>query len=218
MEPRNLAWLRRILSGIVNFNSGQTDQNFNTENDEFYHLDDALTEAYALEINEAKVMSVEPFKKTAQLTWESGDSTFVLPDYLNGSDLIEIHDVTDNAVGTLLVVGNRQAGHTVYWKTENTLQWGVDGPGEDKTLEMTYVGSGTTFKKPLQEPDLIPYRFRHLLPWSAAVVISSKAEQKPPQFWLTKLDEWRTSWYSAITRGRPMHQNVPRVHNTRRRR
>lgn len=219
MEPRNLAWLRRILSGIVNFNSDQTDQNFNTLNDEFYHLDDALTEAYDLELSEGKVKaSVEPFKETAELEWESGDATFTLPDYIQREDILEIYDITNNAVGSLVTVGRRSAGHAVFWKTRRKLGWGTEGPGEDKTLEVTYVGSAQTFKKPQQEPGLIPYRFRWVLPWSAAVLLSSKADQNPPQHWMSQLAEWRSSWYSAMSRGSPMHQNVPRVHNHRRRR
>lgn len=197
---------------------GQTDQDFNSLNDAYYHLDDALTEAYHLEVNEGKVKaSSENFKETEQVTWLSGAVTFSFPTFIQPHNILELYDVSDDGLGRLLILGRRSSGQTIFWKRRDLLQWGSEGPTSDVTLEVTYVAIAQTLKTPLQEPELIPYEFRDLLTWSAACILAAKAEQKPPYEWKEKRDEWRSSWYTAMSRGRPMHQNVPRIRNHRRR-
>lgn len=220
MEIYNLAWLRRILSGIVNFNSGQTDQVWNTENDQYLQLDDALTEAADFELNEARATaSTEAFKVTHTLPeWAVDAVTYTLPDYIERNSLLELWDITESTSGTLLTIGTRYAGALIFWKSMRTLQWGNDGPPSAKTLEATYIMSAPRFRSPLQEPDFIEARFRHLLPWSAACLLSKKADQNPPGAWEDQAKKWRSSWYSSLTKGSPAHQNVPRIrrHNVRR--
>lgn len=217
MELRNLAWHRREIVRIVNQKTGTPDQDFKgSSNAPYEKIDAALNEARVYERNLAIIHgSSKSFEKTLQVTWSASDVTMSLPSYIDRESVFGLWDVTNNSAGYTLKVSRRELQGRLFWKDNRTLQWTTTGPASGTTIEIAYQSEAEPLTEPAQECTVFPYNHRHLLNWSAAVILTDIADQRPPQRWLDRLEEYRSAFHLAISRGSPAESSVPRIRNHR---
>ena len=217
----NFKELQDEVSDLLNFNSSQTDQDFTTS-----QIKKAINRAYLRETNKARQEGLSGyFKAQTDVTWPSGDLTFPLPERLRGVQLIKLVDVTDNSSGSGYCVvvydgGDPPTGTpawdsqmllgTIFWKDRNTLQWGENGPNEDKTLRVEFMSKTETLTNDDDVPELVPGEHHELLFYSAAVDLRTRADEAAPMEWLRQQMELRIDFYKDVSRGRP-HTSVPTI-------
>ena len=215
-EIRNLAWHRKMVSRILNYQDGTPDQDFSGENDEWEKLDEAINESQAEERNAAVVDgSSEAFRMRQQFTWSSAAVTFALPSSIDRESIVAIHDVTGDSVGIPVYAAPRWANRKIFFIDNKTLQWATTGPSQDTTLEISYIAEPDAMKEPADEATWLPYNHRHLLNWGAACIAADAADQKTPAAWLARRDNYRSLFHLAISRGSPSETGVPRIRNHR---
>jgi hypothetical protein len=61
----------------------------------------------------------------------------------------------------------------------------------------------------LDEPILIPRRHRHLLIWSAAIILRTVADEEPPRMFLTRQRDLRERFHKSLSMGRPTQTGYP---------
>lgn len=184
---------------IMNFNDGQSDQDFSE-----VRIKELINLAYVEEVNKAKQEGVKRyFKAFHEETWTSGNVTFTLPSTVSRAELIEARDVTSDTIGTLLAFSD--SGVTgIGWKDRNTLQWGLTGPDSDRTIRFVYYAQPETLVAEDDEPELIPPQFHAVLAWGAACYGRTIADEQVPQSWAYKLEDLRHDYWKFISRGRPI--------------
>jgi hypothetical protein len=201
-RERNLGWLREELARILNIKVGDVDQAYAGEaEDPWSELDSALNEAYEIEVHDAANESDEDLFKESDLAyWPSGSRTFKLPDALVGGRLIRIDDESHKIPGTILWVLRRGKFYepTISLLDRRTLQWGVEGPGENKTLRIYYLAQAQEMHEAVDEPRLVPPPFRYLLVWSAGIIMRAKTDTNPPAIWVAQANRWRERWHMAL--------------------
>lgn len=220
-ERRNLAWHRKAVSRIVTFNARQTDQAFAgaTANDQYGIIDSAINEAAREERTYIFNNSgTEPLRRVQSLTWSADDATLTLPNIYDPNDVIAITDITNDAVGQPIFVMSKAQNALTFWKDYNTLQWGSSGPGRDMTIEVAFIAQAPELTETTQEFSFIPYAHRDLINWSAAVILSLEADQTPTRSWVDRRDDLREQLELALSKGKPLTTNVPRIQNQRTRR
>jgi hypothetical protein len=217
----NFKELQDEVSELLNFNSSQTDQDFTTS-----QIKNAVNRAYAREYGKARQEgSRRHFQSTTELVWSSGDLTLPLPDRLKGTQIIRIADVTDDQTGTGYYVVVYDGGDppegtpawdsqslfgSVFWKDRHTLQWGVDGPSEDKTIRFEFMPKAEKMVNDDDEPELIPFSHHELVFYSAAIDLRTRADEMAPPSWLAEREELRIDFYKDVSRGRP-HTSVTSI-------
>ena len=195
--------LQDEVSELLNFNSSQTDQDFTTS-----QIKKAINRAYAREYRKARQEGVRQwFAATVQLTWTSGSTTFTLPDSVKRNQIIHVIDVTNNDPGYTLVFDDRGFLGDLHWKDRNTLQWGTDGPSEDKTLRIEYMAEPEEMSADADEPKLVSRDHHELIAYSAAIDLRTRADEVAPQSWLFERQELRIDFYKDVSRSRP-HSTV----------
>ena len=216
MELRNLAWHRTEIARIVNFKTGEPDQDFaGPANAPWEKIDAAFNEAQTLERNFAlQEGNYSSFLATQQFTWAASAVTFTLPSYIDRESIHSMYDVTSDSSGIPMNVTPRAANRKIWWLNNTTLQWSTTGPGSAATIEIVYLREAAPLTEPTQE-SIIPYNHRHLLNWSAAVILIETADQKAPDSWLVRLAEYREIFHLALSRGSPAETNVARIRNHR---
>lgn len=217
MELRNLAWHRKEIVRIVNQKTGTPDADFKgSSNAPFEKIDAALNEARVHERNLAIIHgSSKAFEKTVQKTWPASQVTLSLPSHIDRESVFGLWDVTDSSAGYALKVVRREVNGRIFWHDNLTLQWATTGPASATTIEIGYQAEAEPLTEPAQECSVFPYNHRHLLNWSAAVILTDIADQRPPDRWLQRLDEYRSAFHLAISRGSPAASSVPRIRNHR---
>ena len=220
MELRNLAWHRAEIARIVNFKDGTPDQDFvGPTNAPWLKVDAAFNEAQTFERNLAIQEGGSSWAlNTIQKTWLADAVTFVLPNYIDRESIHSIHDVTSDVVGIPVTPGPRSANRKIFFLDAHTLQWGTTGPGSNTTLEISYLAEAVALTDPNQEAALFPYNHRHLLNWSASTILVDMADQRVPDTWTKRVENYRSIFQLALTRGVPSETNVPRIRNHRARR
>lgn len=212
---RNLAWLRTEVSRKLDHNSGQPNQAFaGVTNDTNEDIDALIQEAYDSELEEAmQNCTAEIFMEAAELTWPSGQQTFILPDYLEGADILRIDDITNYSPGTPIWVSSRTEHYEpqVFPQDRRTIRWGPNGPGQATTMRITYLPEANQLKDPSDEPRYIPSRYRWLLVWTAAIIGRKIADEGVPGQWLGEQQEWRQKFHIAMSKGRPRGTNRSRA-------
>ena len=216
-EQRNLAWHRAQVARIVNYQDGTPDQDAaGPSNDTWQKIDDVLNEAAREERNEAILKgSTEAFRKRQRFTWESGETTYALPVFIDRESILDIHDVTANDVGQPVMALGRSFNRQIFWLDNRTLQWSTSGPGQDTTLEISYTAEAPTLKEPAAEYDLFPYNHRDLLNWSAACLWADMVDQRVPDAWERRRNNYRELFRLAISRGSPTTHGAQRIRNHR---
>lgn len=153
----------------------------------------ALNESYRDEINLAKTeCNLLFFYRTYNFTWPRSQNEYVLTGTpLEWMDLYLFQDVTSGE--------NRPQEIQPFWRDANTLTWGRrDGPSSDRNIRTTYVANAEELKGDGQQPALIGPAYRHLLSWSAAILLREIAEEQAPQSWERRRDKLRFGWWSAL--------------------
>lgn len=208
MSTRNLGWLRVELARLLNFDATNPDAAFiGTSTDPWSLVDGFAQEAYEAIISDVLCMvgHTELFRRYVDVTWAASDVTLTIPSWLDHTSIIEIRDVTTSSDGD--IKGVRPLGNTntseLWWISPGVLQFGTSGPGQDLTLRFWYVQT-EELQSSLSEPTLIPYRFRMLWKWSAAIIARRyKDEDAIPDSWLQQEAEWRRRFHHAISQGSP---------------
>jgi hypothetical protein len=205
----NYTELQDRLKFVLDFNDTQTDGAFTAA-----RIKQALNMAYEREVNKANEEgSQRYFKGTVEFVWPSAQLTYQLTPPLSKRGLIRITDVTESDPGRRIVFSENGLNGDVFWKDRNTMQWGTQGPGANRTLRAEYFAKPWPMDADDDEPDLIPEQFHELLVWSAAVFLRTVADESPPMRWVSERDEFRIDFWKYLSRGRPM-SDVPTVSNT----
>lgn len=192
--------LRNRLAFVLNFNDGQTDQDFSSD-----RLKQALNHAYMREVEKAKQEGSRRFFLAQQeISWAAGAVTLVLPVGVKRKQLIRVMDVTNDAIGGQLMFSESGLTGDVFWKDRETLQWGTQGPGAAKTLRVFYYAVPVDLVNDADEPELVPDQFHELLVWSAACWLRTIADEGAPNSWRAQLEELRYDFWKYISRGRPV--------------
>lgn len=222
----NRQQLRDRLGFRLNFNDSQVDQGFTTS-----RLNDLLQDAYNREVELGKTHGGAVwFKKTMDVTWPSGDTTFALPASLLSNTILTVYEVLDSGtanerLGSRIIFSEQFQGGsssfmndsypgsaslaTIFWKDNKTLQWGnTSGPDSDKDLRFTYVGSAERLDADNEEPQLIPAQLHELIILSAACEAREIADEQCPQGWYARRDELRMDYVKFISQGRPAGTNT----------
>ena len=97
----------------------------------------------------------------------------------------------------------------IQWKDSETLQWGTAGPGRDTNVRIEYLATPLQMVEEGDEPDLIPYRFRWLLVWRAAVIALTVADQAVPPIWSVHIRALQSQFHSSLSKGHPMVNDPP---------
>lgn len=191
--------LRELTALILNYNNDQTDQNFTDAN-----LNTAIDEVYKEEVNAAILNGYERyFRKVHEFTWTGGELTVALPETLKGQMILSLRNVTNDNVGTEILFSDFGINSIVFWKDNETLQWGTGGPSSDVTVRATYQVTATPLTTDTSTPDVIPAPYHNLLAWAAAVWLRMLSDEAIPPIWDRKLEEYRKSYWKFLTSGRP---------------
>lgn len=211
----NLAELKDELKFIYNFNLGQTDQDLRgTSIDPDKRFRDALNEAYVDEVEEAAQMGdTLYFIVQKRLTWPVSTPTLDIGEDLATATIYRI-DHKDATAGEttaweLLWVANWTEDVNHYWLDRRTLQWGLVGPSSDKTLRFIYVAEPEEMQDDIDEPVLIPRKFRHLLAYSAAIKLRMVADEETNSPLVRRRNEIRERLWKSISQGRPAQTGYP---------
>lgn len=214
-QRRDLTWLIDRLKFFLNIDSGQPDQDYvgpSSDTDKWYR--DLLNQAGEREVEDAKIeCGRDWFRKTYDSTWAAGAVTLAVPDQVREHLIEEVLDVTNDEVGNEIAFANYHPGGAVFWKDNETLQWGTTGPGSATTLRWTYLANFLPMEADSDEPEIIAPRFRWLLVWSALDIAKALGDERVPQDYMRHLTEWREKWWKVISLGRPMKNNPARIQN-----
>lgn len=207
----NRAELRDLLGFILNFNDGQTNQDFSTT-----RLNQALQRAYRREVAKCKQEGdIDFFLKSYEFTWTASTLNWAVPNAMRG-DFLRIMDITeDSAVGTEVQFSEHGVGSDVFYKDKDTLQWGIDGPPDNRTLRVYYLAQVETMEADDDEPALVPEQFHELIAWSAAVELREIADGAAPQAFVNNRDELRLDYWKHASLGLPQDDpNTIRVRDS----
>lgn len=203
------------LKFIYNFNQGQTDQDMRgTATDPDKRFRDAINEAYVDEVEEAAQMgSTVYFITQTFCSWPASTPTFDVGEGLAGATIhrIDYRDATatSTAPWELMWLSSWPEDTNHYWLDRRTLQWGLTGPSSAKTLRFVHLAEPEELQDSFDEPILIPRRFRHLLPVSAALKLRMVADDETNNPLVHRRNEIRERFWKAISQGRPTQTGYP---------
>ena len=198
--------LQNQLAFALNFNDGQTDQDFTTA-----RLKQALNLAYAREVYKAQQEGSKRYwKDYRDISWPASQVTLVLPASVARKNVIRIMDVTSSQLGNVLLFSENGLHGDVFWLNKTTLQWGVSGPGEAKTLRVFYIAAPVDMVDDSDEPTLVPDAFHELIVWSAACWCRTIADEEAPNAWLRAREDLQLDFWKYVSRGRP-HDDEPTI-------
>ena len=209
MELRNLGWIADKVAYLLQFNPSQSDQDFQGPSSNANKWTwDLINQAYEVEVNNAKLGSIaDRFMVTQDMTWTASAVTAMLPEGIRRHGSLRMADVTDDSIGLDLDF-NR---HNIFWKDYRTLQWGTQGPGRATSIRITYLANVVEMTSDSDEPEWVPYSFRRLIVWRAAIIGRIVADDKAPTEWYKQAKEWRENWISHESMGAPMFNNPPTI-------
>jgi len=211
----NLEELIEEVKFLYNFNQSQVDQDMRgPSTDADKHFREAVNEAYVDEVEEAAQMGdVSYFLTLKTLNWPGSSPTLDVGDELADATLyrVETRDATAAATGawTQLWVSNWRESGNHHWLDRRTLQWGLTGPGSDKSVRFTYVAEPAQMFDDMDEPTLVPRRFRHLLAYAACLKLRFVADDQIIDALRKRRDELRERFWKAICQGRPAQTGYP---------
>ena len=203
------------LKFIYNFNEGQSDQDMrgpSTDPDKRFR--DAINEAYVDEVEEAAQMGASVYFITQTfLSWAASAPTLDIGDDLAGATIQRIDYRAASASSTapweLLWLSSWPEDANHYWLDRRTLQWACSGPTTAQTLRFVHIAEPAEMQDDFDEPVLIPRRFRHLLPVSAAIKLRMVADDEMNNPLVRRRNEIRERFWKAISQGRPTLTGYP---------
>lgn len=210
MRDWNLVDLKDEVKFILNSNTGITDQAVTaTAVDIDLHYRNAINEAYIDEVEEAmQIADIRNFITTTQVTWPASQLTL---DARPMTELVvyRVEDVTDKDPGDLLWFERWTDGVALFWKDRHTIQWGSSGPSSARTIRFTHVAEPKELVEDYDEPSLIPRRYRHLIAWSAAIILRVVMDEMAPKPFLRRRDDIRARYHKSIGMGKPIQTGYP---------
>ena len=213
MFPTDLGSIRNLVSYRVNFNTGQTDQDF--RGPAAYanqRIDEAINEAYSDECMRGKIGGSRPwFKRIHSFTWGADATTLAIPEVLRDRDIEIMLDVTDTTPGVPVQVWDGVSeGSGFYRRDMDTWGW-LPTPTAARTLEATYIAEGVEMDQDGDIPDLIPLQHRWLLVWSAAILLKTIADESAPREWVKRQEALRYAFHKTLSLGQPHKYPGPRI-------
>lgn len=194
----NVGELLDELGFVLNFNDGQTDQDFTNA-----RLLRLLQRGYERAVKRAKQEGViEWFKSATDITWPASQALLTLPGIVKQKQVQEVRDVTDDTVGYTFNILNSPHSFYPFWKTSSTLQWGDTGPDSDRTLRFYFYASPEKLLEDFQEPLLIPDEFHELIIWEAACIARQVADETAPPAWIQERNEMRMDYFKFVSHGK----------------
>jgi hypothetical protein len=201
----NLAELRDLVSFIVDYNEGQTDQDFRgPSTDTNKHIDRALNLSYKEEVRLAIQNGGEDsFRFLHTFTWAASATSMAIPDALKGKIIEAIRDDTDQTPGPILRLWDQLADGTgLYKRTKDTWGWNP-APSSAKTLTALFHGMPEDMKQEGDVPWILDDSHHELLAWSAAIWLRTVADEQAPSNWLSRQQELRFQLWKEVSRGTP---------------
>lgn len=215
MIPGDLGQIREKVAYLVNFNSGQLDQDFRgTSGNSNKNIDAAINEAYTEECALAKsVASRDWFRRTLSFTWPADAASISIPAALRDRDIEVMRDDTSETPGPMVTTWDGVGVGSGLWRIDDAT-WGFyPTPSSAMTITAIYIAEPVELANDGDEPTLIPAAFRDLLVWSAGIVLKGIADEDPPRFWLKKQNDWRFLFQKQIALGQPRQYPPVRVKN-----
>jgi hypothetical protein len=197
----NRKQLREELSFLLNVTEKGTAQDFVTK-----RLDKSLDRAYNQVVERAKLHGNSEYFRgvSAEFTWTAGAQTLTVPTTVTPYALEDIYDVTNGEPGYPLQFGHDAAGGQLFWRDNETFQWGTrGGPGAAMTLRAVYQKIAENLTEDA-EPELVPPQFHWLIVWQAAVLLRLAGDEKAPAAWNQQLANLELDFYKHMSRGRPL--------------
>lgn len=205
----NFGELKDETSELLNFNSGQTDQDFTAA-----QIGSAVNRAYRREYVRARQEGVkEWFILTTDITWAAAAATVTVASSLQGAQIIKIMDITSGLPGTEMIFSDTADVGDLSWKDRVTLQWGTTGPASQKTLRIIYFPVSEKMTSDSDVPALVSEEHHELIFYSAAIDLRNRADEMAPQAWLFERESLRQDYWKDISRSRP-HSDVVGVAKT----
>ena len=202
---RDYTWLLTRLKFAVYNNEGQADQAYaGPSTDTNLHFREAINAGYEAVIEEAKAeCGFDRFVCTQDVVWPADQVVFEFPDVLGDKQGLAIRDVTDAADGVGFTVFEGPEYGQVFWKDKDRIQWGTTGPSSARTLRYTYLADAEYLgEHPRQEPKLIPYKFRWLIVWAAALELEEVGSRQPPSSWTKRFNDIQSNFHKFLSRSR----------------
>lgn len=194
----NFLELQNEVRDLINFTSGTTDQDYTTA-----QVQKAINVRYALEVLIGQQHGKRTwFQKFFEFTWPASAETVTIPTNINQAQVLKFEDITNRDPGDPLPA-------SIFWKDNQTLQWGSTSPAQDTTIRATYLARPAEMVNDSDEPSLISPEHHMLLVWSSAIYLRQKADENAPGAWLEQLHEDRLTYWKALSRGRPLAGGGP---------
>ena len=193
--------MRDMLALMLNFNAGQTNQDFTDA-----QLNDSLYRAYRREVRMAKLEGEKSWWLAFQdFTWAASTTTITAPDVMK-QGFLTLRDVTEDEVGEEVQFSSSGTGGDVFWKDRNTLQWGTQGPGSERTLRVFYKARMEKWAADDDSPAIMPEEYHELIVYSAAIELRDFADNgQVPQRWLQERQETRFDYWKHAALGKAQH-------------
>jgi len=214
----DLQWVRDMVARKLDFDPDEPDEAFGGTSDNVWSAVDAwIQEAYNEIITDAILEAPEDvFKVYIDLTWAADSSTLVLPKHVAYSKSLQMYDITNDSTNPreeFVYASSRQGG--IYWLDRLTLSWPSSaGPTDAKTYRWFYLADAEELILPTQTPLLIPYRYRYLLVWKAALNARIEVdEDNGPALWRQKVEQLKESYHIDLCQGRLSFSIPPRIEN-----
>jgi len=199
---KNLAWARHRVARYVHFNVDEADEAFSgPQSDPWEQIDDALNEGLT-EVYNKVADGIDPdyFKISVPWTWPAGLVQASLPTGVDRTSVLEMRDVTTLYPGLQIRPSPGYNGTSeIYWSGLNQITWGTVGPTADTSIVISYILGAKTMKDPVEEPEMLPYRFRDLWPLRAAILLREAVdEDNIPTSWLQRFKELEWQFHNAV--------------------
>lgn len=214
---RTLGDLRGPVQWLLNFSpTDVTNLDFyKSAADPNGNIDFAISEAERIEYEEL-FPSINPdwLRRAQDFTWPADSATFSLPDEINDANLEGIENLAEDGQGLIVPVGRAGMHEEIFWKDNETLQWGTSGPTSAQSLRLFYFAQPVGLADDEDQPSWLPVRHRHLLIWSAAIVARFAADSKAPAAWEKLRNEIRLQVRHQLSMGRPVRGGQMRILDT----
>lgn len=192
---KDRAWLRKVLDRKLNFNKGQANQNFDSD-----ELNDMINESYNLEVEMAKQEgNPDFFRMNETFTWPASEPEYVLEAAVVDLQHFQFFDITDGRPGYPLRVGGRENPGDFFFVDRNTLRWNTEsGPSSARTIEVEYMAAAEELEADNDEPRLIAPPYRELIALSAAITARDEADEQHPATWAQRLTLLRAAFWKSL--------------------
>ena len=202
MLVKNLDWLRQRVAWLVRFDVTMPDEAFaGPQSNPYLRIDEAINETYKIIIFDA-ANGIDPdfFKVSSQFIWPANQVQFTLPAGLSRISALDWRIITNGLPGQQITP---TAGYTftseIYWSGGNTLSWGNTGPRVDEIVLCTHRALPTDMSAFAEEPHLLTYEFRDMLPIGAAIwLLTQRVGDEAPQSLIKQFADWTWRFHCAV--------------------